>query len=170
MIFLDQSDDGTYLSWLSTDEKDRLVERSMESIFQCVFEPSIALFSSQAAIAFGSLVHQATLELDERKCNKVIDQLYRRINEVFVTGKSSDRPVRITDCSDFYTEEKLAKKQESQRRFDRTLAKANDVLLYLGQVEQAKTQSDCKPVQIIHSEKYGFVTKAELDKREIIER
>ena len=108
--------------------------------------------------------------MDERKCNKVIDQLYRRINEVFVTGKSSDRPVRITDCSDFYTEEKLAKKQESQRRFDRTLAKANDVLLYLGQVEQAKTQSDYKPVQIIHSEKYGFVTKAELDKREMIER
>ena len=50
------------------------------------------------------------------------------------------------------------------------LAKANDVLLYLGQVEQAKTQSDFKPVQIIHSERYGFVTKAELDKREIIER
>ena len=35
LVFLDQADDGTYLSWLSTDEKDRLVERSMESIFQC---------------------------------------------------------------------------------------------------------------------------------------
>lgn len=46
LVFLDQADDGTYLSWLSTDEKDRLVERSMESIFQCQFEPSVAWFSS----------------------------------------------------------------------------------------------------------------------------
>ena len=98
LVFLDQADDGTYLSWLSTDEKDRLVERSVESIFQCQFEPSVAWFSSQAAVAYGSLVHQATLELDERKCNKVIDQLYRRLNEVFVTGKSNcDRPVRISE-------------------------------------------------------------------------
>ena len=38
------------------------------------------------------------MELDERKCNKVIDQLYRRLNEVFVTGKSNcDQPVRISE-------------------------------------------------------------------------
>ena len=40
----------------------------------------------------------------------------------------------------------------------------------MGQVEQAKTQSDFKPVQIVHTEKYGFVTVVELEKLERIER
>lgn len=45
-------------------------------------------------------------------------------------------------------------------------------MLYLGQVEQAKSQTFCefKPVQIMHVEKYGFVTAAEYEKRELIER
>lgn len=40
----------------------------------------------------------------------------------------------------------------------------------MGQVEQAKTQSDFKPVQIVQTEKYGFVTAVEFEKQERIER
>lgn len=50
------------------------------------------------------------------------------------------------------------------------VAQTNEVLLYLGQVEQAQTQSDFMSVKIMHSEKYGFVTAAEHEKRERIER
>ena len=42
--------------------------------------------------------------------------------------------------------------------------------MYLAQVEQAKTQSDVKPVQIVNSEKYGFVTTVECEKLDRIER
>jgi hypothetical protein len=50
------------------------------------------------------------------------------------------------------------------------VSQTNEVLLYLGQVEQAQTQSDFKSVKIMHSETYGFVTAAEHEKRERIER
>lgn len=40
--------------------------------------------------------------------------MFRRLNEVFVTGKSNvERPIRISEQSDFCTEDKIARKLEN---------------------------------------------------------